>query len=156
MSKRRVVVTGIGMISPLGIGNEPTWQGLIAGRSGIGRITKFDPSAFASQIAGEVRGFQPETWIEKKDIKKSDTFIQYAIAVSQMAVDDSAIDVSKEDGERMGVIIGSGIGGLPLIEEMHQKMTERGPSRLSPFFIPPPTLTPPPPPRPIPLRLNDP
>ncbi len=136
MSKRRVVVTGIGMISPLGIGNEPTWQGLIAGRSGIGRITKFDPSAFASQIAGEVRGFQPETWIEKKDIKKSDTFIQYAIAVSQMAVDDSAIDLSKEDGERMGVIIGSGIGGLPLIEEMHQKMTERGPSRISPFFIP--------------------
>ncbi len=136
MSKRRVVVTGIGMISPLGIGNEPTWQGLIAGRSGIGRITKFDPTAFASQIAGEVRGFQPETWIEKKDIKKSDSFIQYAIAVSQMAVDDSAIDLSKEDGERMGVIIGSGIGGLPLIEEMHQKMTERGPSRISPFFIP--------------------
>jgi len=136
MSKRRVVVTGIGMISPLGIGNEPTWQGLIAGRSGIGRITKFDPSAFASQIAGEVRGFQPETWIEKKNIKKSDTFIQYAIAVSQMAVDDSAIDLTKENGERMGVIIGSGIGGLPLIEEMHQKMTERGPSRISPFFIP--------------------
>src|SRR5258708_10185650 len=102
----------------------------------MGRITKFDPSVFASQIAGEVRGFQPETWIEKKDIKKSDTFIQYAIAVSQMAVDDSAIDLSKEDGERMGVIIGSGIGGLPLIEEMHQKMTERGPSRISPFFIP--------------------
>ena len=136
MSKRRVVVTGIGMISPLGIGNEPTWNGLVAGRSGIGRITKFDPSAFACQIAGEVRGFQPETWIEKKDIKKSDSFIQYAIAVSQMAVDDSAIDFSKEDGERMGVIIGSGIGGLPLIEEMHQKMTERGPSRISPFFIP--------------------
>ncbi len=136
MSKRRVVVTGIGMISPLGIGNEPTWQGLIAGRSGIGRITKFDPSAFACQIAGEVRGFQPETWIEKKDIKKSDSFIQYAIGVSQMAVDDSAIDLSKEDGDRMGVIIGSGIGGLPLIEEMHQKMTERGPSRISPFFIP--------------------
>ena len=136
MSKRRVVVTGIGMISPLGIGNEPTWHGLVEGRSGIGRITKFDPSAFACQIAGEVLGFHPENWIEKKEIKKSDTFIQYAIAVSQMAFDDSALDFSKEDGERMGVIIGSGIGGLPLIEEMHTKMTERGPSRISPFFIP--------------------
>jgi 3-oxoacyl-[acyl-carrier-protein] synthase II len=136
MSKRRVVVTGIGMISPLGIGNEPTWNGLIEGRSGIGLITKFDATAFACRIAGEVRGFLPETWIEKKEIKKSDTFIQYAIAVSQMAVDDSGLDFSKEDGERAGVIIGSGIGGLPLIEEMHQKLVERGPSRISPFFIP--------------------
>jgi 3-oxoacyl-[acyl-carrier-protein] synthase II len=136
MSKRRVVVTGIGMISPLGIGNEPTWNGLIEGRSGVGPITKFDPTAFACRIAGEVRGFQPETWIEKKEIKKSDTFIQYAIAVSQMAVDDSGLDFTREDGERSGVIIGSGIGGLPLIEEMHQKLVERGPSRISPFFIP--------------------
>ena len=136
MSKRRVVVTGIGMISPLGIGNEPTWNGLIEGRSGVGPITKFDATAFACRIAGEVRGFQPETWIEKKEIKKSDTFIQYAIAVSQMAVDDSGLDFTKEDGERAGVIIGSGIGGLPLIEEMHQKLVERGPSRISPFFIP--------------------
>jgi 3-oxoacyl-[acyl-carrier-protein] synthase II len=136
MDKRRVVVTGIGMISPLGIGNEPTWQGLIEGRSGIGRITKFDPSAFACQIAGEVHGFEPEKWIEKKEVKKSDTFIHYAIVTSQMAADDSGLDFSVEDGDRMGVIIGSGIGGLPLIEEMHQKMTERGPSRISPFFIP--------------------
>jgi 3-oxoacyl-[acyl-carrier-protein] synthase II len=136
MNKRRVVVTGIGMISPLGIGNEPTWQGLVEGRSGIGRITKFDPSAFACQIAGEVHGFEPEKWIEKKEVKKSDTFIHYAIVTSQMAADDSGLDFSVEDGDRMGVIIGSGIGGLPLIEEMHQKMTERGPSRISPFFIP--------------------
>src|SRR5260221_2235539 len=136
MNKRRVVVTGIGMISPLGIGNEPTWQGLVEGRSGIGRITKFDASAFACQIAGEVHGFQPEKWIEKKEVKKSDTFIHYAIVTSQMAADDSGLDFSAEDGDRMGVIIGSGIGGLPLIEEMHQKMTERGPSRISPFFIP--------------------
>ena len=85
MNKRRVVVTGIGMISPLGIGNEPTWQGLVEGRSGIGRITKFDASAFACQIAGEVHGFQPEKWIEKKEVKKSDTFIHYAIVTSQMA-----------------------------------------------------------------------
>ena len=136
MIKRRVVVTGIGMISPLGIGNEPTWQGLVEGRSGIGRITKFDPTAFACQIAGEVKGFQPEAWIEKKEVKKSDTFIHYAVAASQMAVDDAGLDFSKIDGDRSGVIIGSGIGGLPLIEEMHTKMTERGPSRISPFFIP--------------------
>jgi 3-oxoacyl-[acyl-carrier-protein] synthase II len=136
MNKRRVVVTGIGMISPLGIGNEPTWQALVEGRSGIGRITKFDPSAFSCQIAGEVHGFEPEKWIEKKEIKKSDTFIHYAVVSSQMAADDSGLDFSKIDGERAGVIIGSGIGGLPLIEEMHKKMTERGPSRISPFFIP--------------------
>ena len=134
--KRRVVITGIGMISPLGIGNDPTWQGLVEGRSGIDRITKFDPSAFPCQIAGEVRGFEPEKWIEKKEVKKSDTFIHYAVAAAQMAIDDSGIDTTKEDSDRVGVIIGSGIGGLPLIEEMHKKMLERGPSRISPFFIP--------------------
>jgi 3-oxoacyl-[acyl-carrier-protein] synthase II len=136
VNKRRVVITGIGMISPLGIGNEPTWKGLIEGRSGIGRITKFDPTNFACKIAGEVRGFNPEDWIEKKEVKKSDTFIHYAIAAAQMAVDDSGLDTKKEDSDRFGVIIGSGIGGLPLIEEMHNKMLERGPSRISPFFIP--------------------
>jgi 3-oxoacyl-[acyl-carrier-protein] synthase II len=136
LDKRRVVVTGIGMISPLGIGNDATWQGLIEGRSGIGRITKFDPSAYACRIAGEVRGFEPEKWIEKKEVKKSDTFIHFAIAAAQMAVDDSGLDMKAEDGDRVGVVIGSGIGGLPLIEEMHQKLMERGPSRISPFFIP--------------------
>jgi 3-oxoacyl-[acyl-carrier-protein] synthase II len=136
VNKRRVVVTGIGIISPLGVGNEPTWQGLVEGRSGIQRITKFDPTNFACQIAGEVNGFVPEEWIDKKDVKKSDTFIHYAIAASQMAVDDAGIDTAKLDQDRLGVIIGSGIGGLPLIEEMHQKMLERGPSRISPFFIP--------------------
>ena len=136
MSKRRVVVTGLGMISPLGIGNEPTWQGLIEGRSGIGRITKFDVSDYACQIAGEVRGFKPEDFIEKKEVKKSDTFIHYAVAAAQMAADDAKLDTSKEDEDRVGVIIGSGIGGLPLIEEMHKKVLERGPSRISPFFIP--------------------
>ncbi len=136
MDKRRVVITGIGMISPLGIGNEPTWEGLVAGRSGIGSITKFDPADFACRIAGEVRGFDPEQWIEKKEVKKSDTFIHYAIAAAQMAIDDSGIDAKKEDSDRFGVIIGSGIGGLPLIAEMHKKLLERGPSRISPFFIP--------------------
>ena len=136
MTKRRVVITGVGMISPLGIGKDATWQGLVEGRSGIGRITKFDASAFACQIAGEVHGFQAEKWIDKKEVKKSDTFIHYAVVAAQMAVDDAALDPSKEDPDRIGVIIGSGIGGLPLIEEMHRKLLERGPSRISPFFIP--------------------
>jgi 3-oxoacyl-[acyl-carrier-protein] synthase II len=136
MSKRRVVVTGIGMISPLGIGNAPTWQGLLEGRSGIGRITKFDPADYPCKIAGEVRGFEPERWVEKKEVKKSDTFIHYAVAAAGMAVEDAALDCASCDGERFGVIIGSGIGGLPLIEEMHRKLLERGPTRISPFFIP--------------------
>src|SRR5216117_1992437 len=136
MNKRRVVVTGMGMISPLGIGNEPTWEGLIAGRSGIGPITKFDTAQFTTKIAGEVRGFEPTNWIDKKEVKKFDSFIQYAIAASDMAVADARLDCANTDGERFGVIIGSGIGGLPLIEEMHTKMLERGPSRVSPFFIP--------------------
>ena len=124
------------MISPLGIGNEPTWDALLAGRSGIDHITKFDVSDYPAKIAGEVRGFDPSNWIEKKEVKKSDTFIHYALAAAQMAVDDAKFDPSKEDADRVGVIIGSGIGGLPLIEEMHKKLLERGPSRISPFFIP--------------------
>jgi 3-oxoacyl-[acyl-carrier-protein] synthase II len=136
LDKRRVVVTGIGMISPLGVGNEPTWQGLVEGRSGIGPITKFDASEYSCRIAGEVRGFQPENWIEKKEVKKSDTFIHYAIVAAQMAADDARYDRTAVDPERVGVIIGSGIGGLPLIEEMHRKLLEKGPSRVSPFFIP--------------------
>ena len=136
MNQRRVVVTGIGMLSPLGVGNEPTWQGLIEGRSGIDRITKFDASAYSCQIAGEVRGFDAEQWMEKKEVKKSDTFIHYAIAAAEMAVRDASLAYADCDGERFGVIVGSGIGGLPLIEEMHKKLLERGPSRISPFFIP--------------------
>jgi len=136
MDKRRVVVTGLGMISPLGTGNEATWQGLLEGRSGVGPITKFDASAYACRIAGEVHDFVPEQWIEKKEVKKSDTFIHYAVAAAQMAVDDAKLDTTAGDRDRTGVIIGSGIGGLPLIEEMHKKLLERGPSRMSPFFIP--------------------
>ena len=124
------------MISPLGVGNQATWQGLVEGRSGIGPITKFDAGAYAARIAGEVKGFNPENWIEKKEVKKSDTFIHYAVAAAQMAVDDAKLDTKAVDGDRMGVIIGSGIGGLPLIEEMHRKLVEKGPSRISPFFIP--------------------
>lgn len=136
MTKRRVVVTGLGMISPLGVGNAPTWQGLVEGRSGIGQITKFDATEYACRIAGEIRDFNAEDYIEKKEVKKSDTFIHYAVAAATMAAEDAGFDSAKEDQDRVGVIIGSGIGGLPLIEEMHKKLIERGPSRISPFFIP--------------------
>jgi 3-oxoacyl-[acyl-carrier-protein] synthase II len=136
LKERRVVVTGIGMISPLGIGNDATWEGLVAGRSGIGPITKFDATAFACRIAGEVRGFAPEQWIEKKEIKKSDTFIHYAIAASQIAVDDAKLPLDSIDRDNAGVIIASGIGGFPDIQDTHKTLLERGPSRISPFFIP--------------------
>jgi len=136
LEKRRVVITGIGMVTPLGIGNDPTWAGLLEGRSGVSLITKFDTSAYPCKIAGEIRDFAPEDWIEKKEIKKSDTFIHYAIAASQFAVDDAGLEITPEIGDRVGVIIGSGIGGLPLIEEMHKKLLEKGPGRISPFFIP--------------------
>jgi 3-oxoacyl-[acyl-carrier-protein] synthase II len=136
LEKRRVVITGIGMVTPLGIGNDPTWAGLLEGRSGVSLITKFDTGAYPCKIAGEIRDFAPENWIEKKEIKKSDTFIHYAIAASQFAVDDAGLEITPEIGDRVGVIIGSGIGGLPLIEEMHKKLLEKGPGRISPFFIP--------------------
>lgn len=136
LEKRRVVVTGIGLISPVGIGTEATWEALLAGRSGIGTITRFDASDYPSRIAGEVDGFDPANWLEKKEIKKSDTFIHYAIAASQMAWDDANLGEASVDPERLGVVIGSGIGGLPLIETMHNTLLERGPGRVSPFFIP--------------------
>ncbi|MGH9458546.1 MAG: beta-ketoacyl-ACP synthase II [Thermoanaerobaculia bacterium] len=136
MDKRRVVITGIGMISPLGSGTEATWNGLLAGRSGVRTITRFDAAAYDCRIAGEVPDFQPETWIEKKELKKSDLFIQYGIAAAQLAWDDSGLEGAGAVPERVGVIIGSGIGGLPAIEETHKKLLERGPGRISPFFIP--------------------
>lgn len=136
MDKRKVVITGIGMVSPVGIGNDQSWEALVAGRSGIGAVTRFDAAAFDSRIAGEVKGFDPSNWIEKKEIKKSDTFIHYAIAAAQMAMDDASLTIPADEAERAGVIIGSGIGGLPLIEEMHKKFLDRGPGRISPFFIP--------------------
>ena len=133
---RRVVVTGLGLVTPLGIGVEKTWKALCAGQSGIGRITKFDPSKYTCQIAGEVRDFDPAAYIEKKEIKKMDTFIHFAIAASQMAVDDAGLKISKENADRVGVYIGAGIGGLPAIEQYHSILLERGPDRVTPFFIP--------------------
>ena len=134
--KRRVVVTGLGLITPLGIGVEKTWSALCAGKSGVRRITKFDPSHHACQIAGEVTDFNPADFIEKKDIKKMDTFIHFAVGASQMAVDDSGLKVTEENADRVGVYIGSGIGGLPAIEAYHKVLLDKGPDRVSPFFIP--------------------
>ena len=134
--KRRVVVTGLGLITPLGTGVEKTWNGLCAGKSGIRRITKFEPSGHACQIAGEVTDFNPADYIEKKEIKKMDTFIHYAVGASQMAVDDAGLKVTEENADRVGVYIGSGIGGLQAIEAYHKILLDKGPDRVSPFFIP--------------------
>jgi len=133
---RRVVVTGVGIVSPLGIGNETNWEALCAGRSGIGPITRFDASQFSARIAGEVKGFDPLVFLEKKDVKKMDIFIQFAIAASQFAVDDAALVSTPETSDRIGVFIASGIGGFTTIEREHRELLSGGPRRISPFFIP--------------------
>lgn len=133
---RRVVVTGVGLVSPLGVGTEATWEALIAGRSGVGAITKFDASAFPVRIAAEVKGFDPQQWMDAKEARKFDLFVQYALAASLMAVENAALKITPEVADRVAVVLGSGIGGLPLIEENHQTLREKGPRRVSPFFIP--------------------
>lgn len=133
---RRVVVTGLGLVTPLGTGVEKTWKALCAGESGIGRITRFDPTGYDAQIAGEVRDFDPAQFIEKKEIKKMDTFIHYAVGAAQLAVDDAGLKVAPEEATKVGVYIGSGIGGLGSIEHYHAVLKEKGPGRVSPFFIP--------------------
>lgn len=135
-SPRRVVVTGVGLVSPLGDGTSVTWQGLLEGRSGVGPITRFDATEYPSRIAGEVPDFDPLKYIDKKELKKSDRFIQLALAAAEGAMDDSGLQIDAAAATRAGVIIGSGIGGLPLIERTHEKLVEKGPSRVSPFFIP--------------------
>ena len=134
--QRRVVVTGLGLVTPLGIGVENTWQALCEGRSGIGPITQFDAKDYPCQIAGEVKEFDPAHYIEKKEIKKMDRFIHFAIAASQEAMDDAGLQITSDNADRVGVYIGSGMGGLPVIEQYHQILQEKGPSRVSPFFIP--------------------
>ena len=133
---RRVVITGIGLVSPLGIGTQLNWDALCAGRSGVGTITKFDITGFPAQIAGEVKGFDPLRFIEKKEVKKMDIFIQYAIAAAQFAVDDSGLVVTPDVAPRVGVFIASGIGGFTTIEREHKALLEGGPRKISPFFIP--------------------
>jgi 3-oxoacyl-[acyl-carrier-protein] synthase II len=133
---RRVVVTGIGLVSSLGIGTDVNWAALTAGQSGIGPITKFDAAQFATRIAGEVHGFDPLRFIEKKDVKKMDVFIQYAIAASQFAMDDAKLTIAPDMACRIGVFIASGIGGFTTIEREHRALLEGGPRKISPFFIP--------------------
>ncbi|HKZ18418.1 MAG TPA: beta-ketoacyl-ACP synthase II [Geobacteraceae bacterium] len=133
---RRVVVTGVGVVSPLGTGNKKNWDALMVGKSGIDRITRFDATEFPVQIAGEVRDFNPEDFIEKKEIKKMDLFIQYALAAAQFAMEDSGLTVTEENAERVGVLVGAGLGGLPTIERYHLALQEGGYKKISPFFIP--------------------
>ena len=133
---RRVVVTGVGLVSPLGIGTEPTWDGLVAGRSGVSTITHFDTTGFSVRIGAEVKGFEPTDWIEAKEVKKFDLFVHYSLAATTLALEQSGLEITEENATRVGVVIGSGIGGFPLIERQHDILLERGPKRVSPFFIP--------------------
>ncbi len=133
---RRVVVTGVGLVSSLGIGTVPTWEALCAGQSGIRAITRFDAEGFGSRIAGEVRGFDPLNFVQKKDVKKMDVFIQYAIAAAEFARADAGLDVTPEIAPRVGVYLASGIGGFSTIEREHRALLKGGPRKISPFFIP--------------------
>ncbi len=126
----------MGLVIPTGIGVETAWKNVCEGKSGIGRLTRFNPEKFETQIAAEVKGFNPESYIEKKEIKKMDLFIQYALAATKEAVEDAKLTITPENCDRVGVIVGTGLGGLPTIEKYHQILLERGPGRISPFFIP--------------------
>ena len=129
-------MTGLGLITPLGIGVDASWHGLIEGRSGIRRITQFDASQFPTKIAGEVEGFNPEDFIETKEVKKMDRFIHFAFAAATMAMSDSGLKITESNAERTGVFVGSGMGGLHTIEHYHSVFLEKGPRRISPFLSP--------------------
>jgi 3-oxoacyl-[acyl-carrier-protein] synthase II len=133
---RRVVVTGVGLVSPVGIGTETNWEALLAGRGGVGPITHFDTAGFSVRIAGEVKQFDPLAFVPKKDVKKMDVFIQFALAASQFAVDDARLEVTAANADQVGVFIASGIGGFSTIEREHFELINGGPRRISPFFIP--------------------
>jgi len=134
--KRRVVITGVGLVTPCGIGIDNVWQDILNGKSGISRITRFDTTNFETKIAGEVKNFNPEDYIPPKDIRRMDLFIQYCLAATKIAIDDAGLNMEKEDSERVGVVVGTGLGGLPTLEKYHSILLERGPGRISPFFIP--------------------
>jgi 3-oxoacyl-[acyl-carrier-protein] synthase II len=136
LARRRVVVTGLGIVSPVGTGVTEAWSTIVAGKSGICRITRFDASAFSSQIAGEVRGFDIAAYLSPKEARRMDTFIHYGMAAAMQAVKDAGITVTPENAERIGVNIGSGIGGLPMIEDTHKDYIASGPRKISPFFVP--------------------
>ncbi len=134
--RKRVVITGLGLVIPIGIGVETAWKNVCEGRSGIGPLTRFDPNGHETKIAGEVKGFNPENYTEKKEIKKMDLFIQFALGAAKEALEDSQLKITPENAEQVGVIVGTGLGGLPTIEKYHQILMEKGPGRISPFFIP--------------------
>jgi len=134
--ERRVVVTGIGLVTPLGIGVKETWSALIAGKSGVGEITRFDTTDYATKIAAEVKGFNAEDFMPKKDAKRMETFIAYAVAATRMAIDDSGLKIDSSNGHRVGVITGCGLGGLNMLEITARTVENAGPKRVSPFFIP--------------------
>ena len=136
MSKRRVVITGLGILSPVGNGLEQAWDNIINGRSGIGPITKFDASLLPSRFAGEIKNFNPADWMTAKEVRRMDSFIHYGIAATKMAIDDAGLIVNDENAERIGVNVGSGIGGLPMIEDTVREIVAKGPRRISPFFVP--------------------
>jgi 3-oxoacyl-[acyl-carrier-protein] synthase II len=136
MSRRRIVVTGLGILCPVGIGLEESWRSIVAGKSGIGPITQFDASSFPTRIAGEVKGFEAEKYMDRKELRRNDRFIQFAMAAGEMAMKDSGLDMSKEDPDRVGAVVGAGLGGLGSIEETYKVFLEKGVKRISPFFIP--------------------
>ncbi len=136
MTKRRVVITGLGMLAPVGLTVQECWSNLVAGKTGIAKTTRFDASAFNCQVSGEVKGFNVEDYLSAKEARHMDTFIHFGIAAAIQAIRDSGLELDKEDLERIGVVIGSGIGGLPMIENNHKDYLERGPRRISPFFVP--------------------
>ena len=136
MARRRVVVSGLGIVAPVGVGLSEAWSNILAGRSGIGRITRFDPAPFASQIAGEVKGFDVTKYLAPKEARRFDTFIHYGLAAAIDSIQDAGLDLDKLNRERIGACIGSGIGGLPLIEDTHDALIAGGPRKISPFFVP--------------------
>jgi len=134
--KRRVVVTGVGLVTPLGVGIENVWKRILNGESGIGPTTRFDVTRHDTKFAGEVKDFMAGDFVSPKEIKRIDLFIQYALAASKIAIEDSGLDMGREEAERVGVVVGTGLGGLPTLEKYHSILLERGPGRISPFFIP--------------------
>ena len=136
MDGRKVVVTGLGVVSPVGIGLAETWTSVVNGRSGVSKVEHFDASALPTQIAGTVRNFRAEDWMDPKEARRNDRFIQLAVAASNLAMEDAGLDMTREDPTRVGVIVGSGLGGLQTFEDMHQAFRERGHRKVSPFFVP--------------------
>ncbi|MGL6015363.1 MAG: beta-ketoacyl-[acyl-carrier-protein] synthase family protein, partial [Selenomonadaceae bacterium] len=134
--KNRVVITGIGAITPIGIGKDAFWQGLLAGKSGITKTTRFDASEYTAQVAGEVKDFEPNDFIDKKEAKRMDRNAQFAVAASKLAIEDAKLEVTDENADRIGAYIGTGIGGIETLHKQYETLFDKGPGRMSPFFVP--------------------